>query len=254
MPELEPTLVEPTDCSISEMALPDPLDLAFEGFQEKAFAVLERLQAHPHIEQYRKEKPDIERYIKAPFKRYRNDLVVNWVLPNRLGFETEKHVFSRLLKNDFGAGGCHHHKWMAFYRPGRRRLTDLQVTHSLFPDSFRVGLFVGARDRTLRDQALGRVMDQSDRFLSLVNQLLQKPAWQLFYSRGSGKSKRRIYHDAPLDTVPDDIGKAKELWIRTRFGREEVSGWEAELVPRALDAVLAVWPIYRFLGRKSSLA
>ena len=253
MPEFEPTLVEPTSCSVDEMALPDPLDLAFEGFQEEAFAVLERLQAHPHIEQYREEKPDIERYIKTPFKRYRNDLVVNWVLPNRLGFETEKHVFSRLLKNDFGAGGCHHHKWMAFYRPGRRRLTDLQVTHSLFPDSFRVGLFVGGRDRALRDQALERITDQSGRFLSLVNQLLQKPAWQLFYSRGSGKSKRRIYHDAPLDAVPDDIGKAKELWIRIRFGREEVIAWEAELVPRALDAVLAVWPIYRFLGRKPLL-
>ena len=127
------------DAEADAWIVPEPLDLTFEGFAPEAFAILERLRDEPHIAQYRKEKAGIKRYITEPFKRFRDDLVVNWVLPNRLDFETEKNVFSRLLKNDFGAGGCHHHLWMAFYRPGRRRLTDVQLAPCITPDGFTMG-------------------------------------------------------------------------------------------------------------------
>ena len=59
--------------------------------------MLDRLRDEPHIDQYKSEKPGVTDHLKAPFRRYRDDLVVNWVLPNRLDFETERYVFSRLL-------------------------------------------------------------------------------------------------------------------------------------------------------------
>ena len=52
-------------------------------------------------ERYRKEKEVLKRAITEPFKRYRDDLALNWVIPNALPFETEKNVFSRILKNIF---------------------------------------------------------------------------------------------------------------------------------------------------------
>lgn len=248
MHEVEPTLVEPTAVPAEELVQPEVLDLSFGGFSEEAFAILERLREHPHIEQYRQEKSGIEAHIKEPFRLYRDDLAVNWVLPNRLGFETEKHVFSRLLKNDFGAGGCHHHKWMAFYRPGRRRLTDLQITHSLFPDSFRVGLFVGGYGKDLLEQARDRIDRDAARFLALVNPLLEEENWKLYYERGSGKNAEKHWHTEPMTAVPNGVKKASAIWIRRFFDREDVLTREDALVEGALKTVRAVWPLYRFLG------
>src|SRR5690554_4854342 len=112
----------------------------FEGFSPEAFYALERLRGAPTVEQLRRDRHAIRRFVQEPFARYRDELVLRWVIPNQLPLETEKGVFSRLPKNDFGAGGAHHHLWMSFYRPGHRRLTDVQRSHSLYPGGFDFGL------------------------------------------------------------------------------------------------------------------
>ena len=243
-----PSRRNPPSVPVEQLAFPDPLDLSFEGWQPEAFEMLERLREEPHIGQYRIERDNgrLGRYMKEPFKHYRNDLVVNFVLPNRLDFETEKNVFSRLLKNDFGAGGCHHHKWMAFYRPGARRLTDVQITHGLHPDGFRVGLFVGGYGRDLLRQALKRMAAEPERFLSLLNPLFQNKNWTFRYARGSGKGEEQRAHEEPLEDIPDEVKKARAIWIRHRFPRVQVVEQGAMFVQSALEAVRTVWPIYRF--------
>ena len=210
--------------------------------------MLERLREHPHIEQYREEKERgaLEQYLKAPFKRYRDDLVVNWVLPSRLNFETEKNVFSRLLKNDFGAGGCHHHKWMAFYRPGLKRLTDVQLSHSLSPRGMTVGLYVGAYAKDLLAQAQVRIERVPQRYRGLVNALLEQEGWCFSYHYGSGQSKQAPRFTAPLEVLPGDLAKADGLALRRLFSRAEVEAAGAAFVGEALAAVRALWPLYRF--------
>ena len=226
--------------------IPDPLDLTFEGFAPEAFALLERLRAAPHIEQYRKEKAGIKRYITEPFKRFRDDLVVNWVLPNRLDFETEKNVFSRLLKNDFGAGGCHHHLWMAFYRPGRRRLTDIQLAPCITPDGFTTGLFVGAYMKDLIKQAKANIAAEPERFLAVLNPLLQDK--KIFaYETGTGGQRRKMVHTEPLGALPDDLRKADGLWIRHYLGRDDVLAMQGALVGWTIETLRALWPVYGFI-------
>ena len=241
LPDVEPSLKTAAD-----LVVPDPLDLRFEGFPPDAFALLERLRQHPHIEQYRVEKPAIERDLMAPVRRFRDDLVGNWVLPNRLAFETERNVFSRLLKNDFGAGGAHHHLWMAFYRPGRRRLTDAQLSHSLSPEGFDTGLYLGDYAKDLLAPAKRHILAEPERFLAHVNPLLEQDGWRFYYYYGSGAAKAQPMYEAPLGTLPEDLRKARGLWIRTRFPKETVLAWRERLVEHALEAVRAVWPIYRF--------
>ena len=238
--------VDPAQCFASQMTRPDPLDLEFEGWSTEAFAILDRLRAHPHIDQYRAEKPGIRERIKEPFKCYRNDLVVNWVLPNRLDLETEKNVFSRLLKNDFGAGGCKDNLWMSFYRPGRTRLKDVQVTHRISPDGFHVSLFVGGYAKDLLQQAKERIARAPSRYRALLNPLLQEKEWRFSFRCGSGKKKERHAFDEPLDAIPDDLGRATDILVRRHFPRNQVLDGGPVLVEHALDAVLALWPIYRF--------
>lgn len=249
MLEQDPTSIHWLDQPADQWVLPDPLDLTFEGFAPEAFALLDRLREHPHIEQYRKEKQGIQRSITEPFKRFRDDLVVNWVLPNRLDFETEKNVFSRLLKNDFGAGGCHHHLWMSFYRPGLRRLTDVQLSHSITPNGFSTGLFVGDYATALLQQAKDRIAAEPAQFLDLVNPLLQRKIG--IYHR-AGKQKRKTVYDEPLDELPPELSKATGFFIRCYVCREEAQTAEGRLVRWSLDRLRCLWPLYQFFSEETS--
>jgi hypothetical protein len=241
-----PTAIDPPEMPVERMHRPDELDRSFEGWSEEVFAMLDRLRAEPHIDQYEKEKPGVTEHLKDPFRRYRDDLVVNWVLPNRLGFETEKHVFSRLLKNDFGAGGCHDHLWMSFYRPETRRLEDVQITHRVSPDGFAVGVYVGAYATDLLTQAKRRIADAPATYLDLVNPLLARTDWRFYTHRGSGESKTRSVYEEPLDAMPPSVEGADGIYVRHYISRGETLTLGPELVDRALDLVFDVWPIYRF--------
>lgn len=246
MTDFDAARIAPMDEDAADWHLPDPLDLTFEGFAPEAFAILERLRAEPHIEQYRKEKEGIKRYITEPFKRFRDDLAVNWVLPNRLDFETEKNVFSRLLKNDFGAGGCHAHLWMSFYRTGRRRLTDAQLAPCITPEGFTTGLFVGAYMKDLLKQAKHNIAADPGRFLELVNPLLQVKIKFAYYER-VGKQQRRIVFTEPLDALPDSLHKAEGLWLRRYLCRDDVLTLQGDLVGWTLETFGVLWPVYRLL-------
>lgn len=224
---------------------PEPLDLSFEGFTREAFAVLGRLRLEPHVERYRKEKASLRPFVVEPFRRYRDDLALNWVIPNRLPLETEKNVFSRILKNDFGAGGAHHHLWMAFYRPPLGRLTDVQLSHALYPDQFACGLYVGAYARGLFEAARARMLAEEAEALGLLNALIRQGYVFRFapHVRGRDDDPRL---DTPLDALPDGLARAEGLWVRRAFPRADVLAWGPQLVRRALDAQAALWPLYRF--------
>jgi len=246
MGNVAPGSVDPPEMSIEEMQRPDEIDASFEGWSADVFSMLERLRAEPHIDQYEKEKPGITEDLKDPFRRYRDDLVVNWVLPNRLNFETERHVFSRLLKNDFGAGGCHDHLWMSFYRPETRRLEDVQITHRVSPDGFAVGVYVGARATDLLDQARSRMHAAPSTYLDLVNRLVARDGWRFYTHRGSGSNETQTVFSEPLDSVPDTVDRADGIYVRHYLSQEETLSLGPDLVDRALELVFDVWPIYRF--------
>ena len=244
--ETTPTEVDPSDTPVEGMQLPESIDRSFEGWSVEVFEMLDRLRAEPHIDQYKKEKPEVTEYLKDPFRRYRDDLVVNWVLPNRLGFETEKHVFSRLLKNDFGAGGCHDHLWMSFYRPETRRLEDVQITHRVSPEGFAVGIYVGAYATDLLAQAKRRIEGAPSAYLDLVNPLLAQSDWRFYTHRGSGENETKSVYQEPLNAVPSSVKGAEGIYVRHYISRDEALDLGPQLVDRALDLVFDVWPIYRF--------
>jgi hypothetical protein len=226
---------------------PDPLHLSFEGFHEAGLAALARLKAEPTVARYQLEKAAIRAGIQEPFGRYRDDLAVNWVLPNGLPFETEKGVFSRILKNDFGAGGSHHHLWMSFYRPPRKRLTDVQLSHAVTPDAFRWGLYAGDYARGLFAAARARLFDEPDAALALLNGLLARDyrlAWAPHVTKPDGHPETT----EPLDALPDGLRRAKGLWLMKRIDGDAMRALGPGLVAAGIDAQAELWPLYSFLA------
>ncbi|MEM6328137.1 MAG: hypothetical protein AAF791_13570 [Bacteroidota bacterium] len=226
---------------------PEPLALSFEGFPAEGLDALARLRTEPHIERYRKEKEVLTRAITAPFKRYRDDLVLNWVLPNGLPFETERNVFSRILKNDFGAGGSHSHLWMSFYRPPRKRLTDVQLSHAVHPDAFRWGLYIGEYSKDLFRAARQRLADEPTEALSLLNGLLAR-GYRLAFAPHVTKPEGHPEFEDELGALPEGIHRAKGIWVMRRIQREEMDALGPRLVAQAIEEQEALWPLYLFLA------
>ncbi len=243
----------PVPDAVPPFARPSPLDLTFEGFPPEGFEALARLRAEPHIGRYREEKEVLDRAVTAPFKRYRDDLAVNWVLPNGLGFETERNVFSRILKNDFGRGGSHSHLWMSFYRPPRKRLTDLQLSHAVHADAFRWGLYVGDYAKGLFRPARERLVEEPGRSLALLNDLLAR-GYRLAFAPHVTKPEGHPEFSDRLDALPDGIGRAKGIWVMRRISRDETEALGPGLVAAAIDEQEALWPLYRFLAEAPALA
>lgn len=229
---------------------PAPLDLTFTGFPREGFEALARLRAEPHIGQYREEKPALDAFVTAPFKRYRDDLALNWVIPNALPLETEKNVFSRILKNDFGRGGSHSHLWMSFYRRPRKRLTDLQLSHAVYPDGFRWGLYVGEYSKGLFGPARERLAEDPAA-VPILNSLIGA-GYKLAFAPHVTKPEGRPEFSDPLDAVPPGLARAKGIWVMRKIDREQTEALGPGLVAAAIDAQEDLWPLYQFLAEAAA--
>jgi hypothetical protein len=180
--------------------------------------------------------------VHAPFRAYRDDLALNWLIPNGLPFDTQRNVFSRLPKNDFGAGGAHHHLWLAFYRPPRTRLTDLQLSHTVSPDGFRFGLFLGERARGLFEPARRRLAEQPAEALPILKALLADG-----FVLGVGRGRAVETLTAPLDDMPAALARADRFFVERRLSRDALQALGPGLVAHALGTLGALWPLYRWL-------
>ena len=245
--------VAPVPSAAPPFVRPEPLDLTFEGFPDEGFGALAALRADPHIGTYRELKPVLDRAVTAPFKRYRDDLALNWAIPNALPFETERNVFSRILKNDFGRGGSHSHLWMSFYRPPRKRLTDVQLSHAVYPDGFRWGLYVGAYAKGIFRPARSRLVEDPDRSLPLLNGLLAA-GYRFAFAPHVTKPEGRPEFADPLDAVPDGLARAKGIWLMRTISRDHAQALGPDLIAAAIDAQEELWPLYRFLVDAPALA
>jgi len=212
----------------------------FEGFAPEAFEALARLKAHPHIEQYRQEKSALRRYVQEPFRRLRDDLVVNWVLPSALALETERNVFSRFLKNDFGVGGCHAHYWMAFYRQGRRRLADVQLIVSLHFDGLRVGVYAGEPARAVWRAVRAHLPEAGVSVLESIIPLLQI---KIYPRKGEACS---IGGEDDLQRLSVLLRGAEGIWAGRSLSRTAVLRQGPEVVDWILETWRLAWPLYRF--------
>jgi len=224
--------------------------LQFRGFREEAFLTLDRLRARPVVDELRSLRAEIAEHLKGPFGSYRDDLVVHGVLPAGWAVETERGVFSRLAKNDFGAGGAHHHLWMAFYRPPRRRLTDVQIMHSIHPDEFRFGLYISERAGRLFDEVMDGLHSPESSALAMVNDLIETGYSFSWSTRGVTRRTAVEPVVEPQDSWSEDLHRAKALWIGRSLPRDVVIAAGPGLVWEGLRATAEMWPLYRWMASR----
>jgi hypothetical protein len=134
---------------------------------------------------------------------------------------------------------------MAFFRPPCTRLTDLQLSHAVYPDKCTVGLYVGAYARGLFGPARERTFAEEPTALGLLNALLRR-GYRFSFAPHVTKPEGRPEFTAPLEKLPEGLRRAEGIWVRRAFPREDVLAWGPALVARALEEQAALWPLYRF--------
>jgi len=120
-----------------------PLPPSGSLFTAKTFNLLEELHQNPKRDFYLSHKADFVENLDNPFKE--GFMLIGKRLPNEIReiMETEKYVFSRIPKNDFGRGGAWDYYWGAFYPKGGKRVEDAQLYMSIDKDFLRFGFYMG---------------------------------------------------------------------------------------------------------------
>ena len=89
-------------------------------FSEMTFELLAELHKNPTKDFYLAHKKEFKSNVEKPFQELFHQ-VATQLPPQILDLmETEKRLFARILKNDFGQGGAWDYYWGAFYPRGSR--------------------------------------------------------------------------------------------------------------------------------------
>lgn len=118
-----------------------------------AFEWLAKVSAEPTREFCLAHKEELAAAVETPLQELFRKVVSLLPEPVAEYMETEKNVFGRLLKNDWGRGGAWDFYWGALYPKGGRRVEDAQLFVSVKPDvltyGFSVGQYGGAQSTRL---------------------------------------------------------------------------------------------------------
>lgn len=125
-------------------------------FTSRTFELLEGLHATPIKAYYQVHKEEFLKFVEDPFQLVFRGVAQQLPAPVRAAMETEKGIFARILKNDWGQGGAWPFYWGAFYPKGGKRTEDAQLSmwidYRLLEHGFYIGDYASAqRERFQRN-------------------------------------------------------------------------------------------------------
>lgn len=121
-------------------------------FSEKTFSLLEGIQQEPRLAYYQAHQADFKTYVEEPFQRVMGEVAQKLPVEILAIMETERRIFARFTKNDFGQGGAWSHYWGAFYPKGSKRSQDAQLSIWLNYQLFEYGFYIGDYGSTQRQR------------------------------------------------------------------------------------------------------
>lgn len=115
-----------------------------------AFELLAQLRANPTAAFYQSHKDEFVELVERPFQCLLRHVAEGLPTPILQLMETEKRLFGRFIKNDFGQGGVWPFYWGAFYPKGSKRSQDAQLSMWVNADYLEFGFYIGEYGSTQR--------------------------------------------------------------------------------------------------------
>jgi len=212
-------------------------------FTAKTFELLAGLHETPTKDFYAAHKSEFKADLEEPFRRLFESVRERVREEIRECMETEKKIFSRILKNDYGVGGAWEFLWGAFYPKGGERTKDVQLWVSMHGERVEAGFSFGEYSREKQKTFLANLAKHSDALASLLEAPFS--ALGLFY--GSRDELEANAGDQPrassfADWAPqiDDLGAS----LRVLWPKNEVLEFSAsELSEKVANLFNALFPL-----------
>ncbi len=163
--EATPNRADDEEEQVDEVDEVAPAVESLDGpFSPRTFSLLAGIRDNPTMQFYNAHKEEFHSEVEAPFQRVVRTVAERLDPRVKQLMETEKGIFSRFRKNDFGLGGAWPHYWSAFYPRGSKRKDDAQLSVFLNANALEYGFFIGEygssqRSRFVRNlQRLGQMI------------------------------------------------------------------------------------------------
>lgn len=112
-------------------------------FSPQAFDLFEGIRRNPTAQYYHDHRDQFKSLIERPFQGMLRRAGLRLPGMMHLMLETEKNLFGRFLKNDFGQGGAWSSYWGAFYPRDSRRIADVQLAVWMNHDLLQISFYIG---------------------------------------------------------------------------------------------------------------
>jgi 5-methylcytosine-specific restriction protein B len=143
-------------------------------FKQKTFDLLVGLHENPSADFYSKNKDALKEYVEGPFQDLMRS-VVNKLNPEIVDFmETEKGVFSRFLKNDYGRGGAWDYYWGRFYPKGINKSDGPQLILSINREVMFAGFILGDYSSDVKKLFAENIITNKKRISELLGDIFSK--------------------------------------------------------------------------------
>lgn len=215
-------------------------------FTAQTFALLEQLRVSPTKDVYVAHKQEFRDHLERPFQELFEQVVTQLRPEITELMETEKHVFSRIPKNDYGRGGAWPFYWGALYPKGGKRIEDAQLYASIDADRLGFGFYMGEYASSQRERFVRNCRAHYQVLTKLLKPALQNE--KLNYGSPE-ESTDASSAGAPIESTP-----AWKEWLERpeRFGirvaavarKEDVLATSAQDVTRQIaDAFRDLFPL-----------
>ena len=209
-------------------------------FSTISFDLLTELHKNPTQDFYRSKREDFKRYIEEPAQRVLKKVAANLPSPMLDLLETEKKIFGKIPKNDWGKGGAWDYYWGAFYPKGGKRTEDAQLFLWINRDVVRFGFYIGEYGSMQRERFLKNCRQNAAALeMALKDSLPIDLAFSAPYD--SSKSEKELIKTSFANWIgdPGKLGIDAAVMLN-RAAAEQIT--ETELVERVSDTFKSLFP------------
>ncbi|BBA70622.1 McrB family protein [Geobacter sulfurreducens] len=180
-------------------------------FTTKTFELLKKMHDAPLAATYHSNKEDIKKLVEFPLQTLLLGAVSR--LPKEMTdfLETEKKIFARFLKNDYGQGGAWDYYWGALYPKGGKRNSDAQLFAWMNHEVLEFGFYIGDYGDEQKTRFIKNVKLHSEKIVASLS--LKSSAENILFG-GRNKYQEKGVKD-PVEWFQgistDNIGARVEL-------------------------------------------
>lgn len=225
-----------------EATTPAPAEAAFT---ESSFELLKGLHGEPTAAFYNRHLNEFKTELEQPFQDLLKAVVET--LPSSVTdlMETQKRLFSRIPKNDYGRGGAWPFYWGALYPKGGKRTADPQLFVGINDSLLHFGFYVGEYG----GESTARFAGNCKRHAAVLKRLLEDSLSDESLIFGDYEGPREFRLPRPEDKLPSWdrwLATPEEAGIRaaTVLSRSDVMATpRATLVGQIADVFQRLFPL-----------